>query len=339
MGVGRGELRRRSCTVHRMLVLQRRRFRRMLLTRVSILRVPQPDSSTVTTWMAAYGQGLQSRMKLSRSVAASCLIAVLLLVGCEAVSISTPPPTVITIAGATAMRPVLRELTAAFSARRPDTLFDLRGGGSTLGLEQVRSGAVTLGASTLLPPEDGEPSDGLLRYPIGLDGIAAVVHPNNEMTSLSLVQLRDIYAGDVLNWMQLGGRDGEILLVSREEGSGTRTNFERRVMVDTPVSLTAVVMPTGEDVVDYVSRHPEAIGYVSMAYLPATDAQDPPVHVVAVEGVLPTLADVTAQRYPIIQPLYLVSREAPGGRVREFIDFVLSPTGQAIVKKLHGPIR
>lgn len=237
------------------------------------------------------------------------------------------------------MRPVLRELTATFSARRPDTLFDLRGGGSTLGLEQARSGAVTLAASTLLPPEEGAPADGLQRFPIGLDGIALVVHPSNEVTGLSLVQLRDIYAGDVLNWMQLGGREAEILLVSREEGSGTRTNFERRVMGETPVSLTAVVMPTGEDVVDYVARHPEAIGYVSMAYIAGLDAEEPLVQVLAIEGVAPSAAEVAAQRYPIMQPLYLVSDVPPTGRVREFIDFVLSPTGQEIVTRFHAPIR
>lgn len=264
------------------------------------------------------------------------LAALLVLAGCEAVAVNTPQPTVITIAGATAMRPVLRDLTAAFSQRRPDTLFDLRGGGSTLGQEQALTAAVSLGASTLLAPEEDEPSDGLLRFPIGLDGIAVVVHPSNDLMGLSLVQLRDIYAGDVLNWMQLGGRDAEILLVSREEGSGSRINFEERVMGDVPVSLTAVVMPTGEDVVDYVSRHPEAIGYVSMAY---TQNADEFVRVVPVENELPTVASVREQRYALLQPLYLVSATQPGGRVQQFIDFVLSPTGQQIVARFHAPIR
>jgi len=268
------------------------------------------------------------------------LVALLLVAtACEAVSISTPEPTVITIAGATAMRPVLRELTAAFSVRRPDTLFDLRGGGSTLGEEQVRSGAVTLAATTLFPPEDGAPSDSLRRFPIGLDGIAIVVHAGNDIAGLSLVQLQDIYAGNVLNWMQLGGRDGEILPVSREEGSGTRVNFERRVMNEVPVSLTAVVMPTGEDVVDYVSRHPDAIGYVSMAYMPKPDDTAAQVRVLSVEDILPTVDDVRGQRYPLLQPLFLASNSAPVGRVQQFIDFALSPAGQEIVAKYHASVR
>lgn len=270
------------------------------------------------------------------------LALALVTAGCESVALSTPEPTVITIAGATAMRPVLRELTAAFSARYPDTLFDLRGGGSTLGEQQVLDGSVSLGASTRFPPEEGEPADGLQRFPIGLDGIALIVHQSNEVQALSLVQIHDIYAGDVLNWMQLGESEAEILLVSREEGSGTRTNFERRVMNETPVSLTAVVMPTGEDVVDYVSRHPQAIGYVSMAYLPTEEelaGGQASVHVVTVEGVAPTSTSVREQRYPLLQPLYLVSKSAPTGRIQQFIDFVLSPTGQEIVARYHAPVR
>lgn len=307
-------------------------------------RVPTHDDCAVLpilpfSLLFSFLSSLRSLRLRVRKFAVILIVIAPVLAGCEAVSISTPEPTVITIAGATAMRPVLRELTAAFSARRPDTLFDLRGGGSTLGQQQVRDRSVTLGATTLFPPDEGSPSDGLRRFPIGLDGIAIVVHASNEIAGLSLVQVQDIYAGDVLNWMQLGGRDGEILLVSREEGSGTRINFERRVMTDVPVSLTAVVMPTGEDVVDYVARHPDAIGYVSMAYLPTGDDADAPVRVVPVEGVAPTVGEVQAQRYPIIQPLFLASRSAPVGRVREFIDFVLSPTGQAIVGRFHAPIQ
>ena len=139
--------------------------------------------------------------------------------------------------------------------------------------------------------------------------------------------------------MQLGGRDGEILLVSREEGSGARINFERRVMNEVAVSLTAVVMPTGEDVVDYVSRHPEAIGYVSMAYAPDPEDAAAPVRVLSIEGVLPTADEVREQRYPLVQPLFLASQGVPTGRAQQFIDFVLSPTGQEIVAEHHAPVR
>jgi phosphate transport system substrate-binding protein len=277
------------------------------------------------------------------------LLLGLLLAGCEGITVSTPEPTTIVISGSTSMRPVLRALTDAFRRQHPDTLFDLRGGGSTLGEAQVRTGQTTLAASVLLSPRDpvtnAPVNDGLRRVPLGLDGLAIVVHPMNDVEALSLVQLRDLYAGNVLDWMQLGGDEGEVLLVSREEGSGSRANFEARVMGETPVSLTAVVMPTAGDVVAYVAQNPYAIGYVSYAYvrerLDGDTANDAVVgvRVLPVEGVLPTLDAIKEQRYQLVEPLYLISLPSPQGRLRQFLDYTVSPAGQAIVGRYHAPVR
>lgn len=278
----------------------------------------------------------------------AALLCCCLLAACEGFAISTPAPTTIVIAGSTTMRPVLGALTEAFARQRPDVLFDLRGGGSTLGEDQARARQVTLAASTLLPPRNdaGEPAnDGLRRVPIGLDGLAIIVHPTNPVQGLSLVQLSDLYAGKVLDWMQLGGDEGEVLLVSREEGSGARATFEARVMGDTGVSLTAVVMPTSADVVQYVAATPQAIGYLSRAYVRELLDADPDnnallgVRVLEVEGRLPTVENIKEQTYALIQPLYLITADAPQGRISQFIDFVVSPAGQQIVARYDAPIR
>ena len=282
----------------------------------------------------------------------ACCIA-LLLGACEGISVNTPEPTTIVIAGSTTMRPVLGALAEAFSRQCPDVLFDLRGGGSSLGEEQARAGQVDLGASTLLPPRNdaGEPAvDGLLRVPIGLDGLAVIVHSTNPVQGLSLIQLRDLFAGNVLDWVQLGGNEGEVLLVSREEGAGSRTNFEARVMGDEGVSLTAVVMPTSADVVAYVAATPQAIGYVSRAYVrqlidgtPETStpggSEQLGVRVLEVEGRLPTIEAVKEQTYALIQPLYLMTAGRPQGRISQFLDFAGSPAGQQIVARFDAPIR
>ena len=250
-----------------------------------------------------------------------------------------------------------------FSRQNPSVLFSIRGGGSTIGEEEVAQGAADIAISTLLPPQPADaatpaaaqsptPAADLVRTPVGINGLALVVHPSNAVNGLSLVQLRDIYAGRVLNWQALGSDNGEIQLVSREDGSGSRLLFEERVMSDERVSLTAVVMPSAADVAAYVARRPDAIGYVSRgavapwvedasaAEAGATpDASWPAVKVLRVEGQLPTVENLVAQRYPLTQPLYFVTRGAPGGQVRRFIDFVLSPAGQAIIGQYHAPIR
>lgn len=251
------------------------------------------------------------------------------------------------------MQPALFDLTAEYSRQHPYVRFDVRGGGSTIGEEWVRTRQAQLAASTLVVDDLAIPAraaDGarLVRIPIGIDGLAIVVHATNVITDLTVADLRAMYSGRVLDWSELGSESGEILLVSREDGSGSRILFERRVMGAEPVSLTAVVMPTSADVVAYVAQNPQAIGYVSRAYVAALPRGETAaaggapanrVRVVAVEGQLPTASNLRDQSYTLTQPLFLISRGEPQGQVRLFIDFVLSPTGQAIVERYHARIR
>lgn len=296
----------------------------------------------------------------TRWVITMLLVGMMTLAGCEGAAVATPTPVTITIAGSSAMAPVLRALTEEYTRLHPNIVFDLRGGGSTLGEEAIRAGRYDIAASTLLPPnpEAGRPAppgdERLLRTPIGLNGLAIIVHPSNSIEGLSLVQLRDIYSGRVLSWQALGGDASEIVLVSREDGAGGRILFEDRVMGDDRVSLTAVVMPSSEDVFEYVARNPAAIAYVSRAYvvdwIPGEENATPtesgatvetpaPVKVLALEGRWPTREAIAEQQYALTQPLYLITSRQPSGRVRQFIDFVLSPAGQAIVARYHAPIR
>lgn len=280
-------------------------------------------------------------------------VGVFLLAGCAQALVATPAPVNITLVGATAMQPVLFDLTAEYSRQHPHVRFEVRGGGSTVGEEWASNGQAQLAASTLVEGDtaaSGRAGRGvrLVRIPIGIDGLAIVVHPTNPVTDLTLADLRALYSGRLLDWSELGGESSEVLLVSREDGSGSRILFERRVMGAEPVSLTAVVMPTSADVVAYVARTPQAIGYVSRAYvtdaLPGAaergDASSPNrVRVVALEGQLPTLASLRDQSYALAQPLFLISRGEPQGQARLFIDFVLSPSGQAIVERYHARVR
>jgi phosphate transport system substrate-binding protein len=309
----------------------------------------------------------------SIGLAAGLLVAIVTLAACAQTAIITPTPTTITIAGSTAMRPVLELLTGEFSRQHPDTVFTIRGGGSTLGEQWAALGQVDLAASTIpdeleQPPKEASGSDAssaetaLVRTPIGLDGLSIIVHRTNPIPGLTLVQLRNLYSGRFLDWQDVGGEPGEVVLVSREDGSGSRLFFEERVMGTEQVSVTAVVMPTSRDVVEYVADHPQAIGYVTRAYVvdllpddstqtadltPSPNRQDGAptsetrldVKVVAVEGQLPELSTIEPQQYHLTRPLFLVSAGAPTGRVREFIDFVLSPQGQALVARYHIPVR
>lgn len=292
----------------------------------------------------------QRCFRFQTALTIGCLLVVS-IAGCAQVTIATPTPINLTIAGATAMQPVLYELTTEFTRQHPNVRFDLRGGGSTLGEERLLAGQIDLAASTLPPPDTSNgPAAGnarLVRIPIGLDGLAVVIHPSNTTPALTMTQLRDLYNGKIIDWAEVGDTGGEVLLVSREGGSGSRVLFERRVMGDEAVSLTAVVMPTSADVVAFVARNPQAIGYVSRAFVLPWLADQPPaatppadrVRVLPLEGRTPSVTNVSDQSYTLTQPLFLISRGEPQGQVKAFIDFVLSPAGQTIVRRYHAAVR
>jgi len=283
--------------------------------------------------------------------AALLVLLALLTAACSQAAVATPRPVTIQISGATSMALALQELAGEFTRQHPNVLITLGGGGSALGETRAAEERVTLGASTLMVDGDDAKDQAateappLVRIPIGIDGVAIVVHSSNPVTGLTLQQLQDIYSGRILDWQEVGGDPGEILLISREDGSGTRSLFESRVMGETAVSLTAVVMPTSKDVAEYAAQNPFAIGYVSSAYLSAAATASPEaapasaIRALAIGGALPTDAAVKSQEYPIIQPLFLVSQGEPRGWARQFVDFALSPAGQAIVDRYHVRVR
>ncbi len=284
-----------------------------------------------------------------------CLCA-LLLVACQPFEGATAEPTVIRITGVSAMQPALYALTAAFHQRHPQVQFDLTGGGSLVGEERVLAGQAELAASILvsstvsITAAQPRRTSSFTRTPIGLDGLAVIVHQQNPVEDLTLAQLQALYSGRLLNWEEVGGQVAEVLLTTREESSGSQQLFVERIMGEERISLTAIVLPTDADVIDFVAANANAIGYVSRAYVvaaldqadPATPTgpdATPPIHLLALEGHQPTLQSIQDQSYPLIQPLYLVSRMRPKGWLQQFIDFTLSPAGQAIIARYHARVR
>lgn len=255
-----------------------------------------------------------------------------LLPGCTTGERATPTPSVLRIAGATSLQPALEALAVAYEADHPQILVEVRGGGTAVAKQFLQRRQADLAAVSWRAPNETE--DGQWQaVPIARDGIAIIVHPGNPITNLTFLQLRAIYRGEILDWGAVGGAGGVPLVTSREEGSGTRAGFEAMVMGGEEVTLNAVVLPTSKAVVDYVAAHRNAIGYVSTGGL--TDR----VRVVAVEETLPTLETLQAGAYPLGRVLYLYAPRSPSPAAKSFIDFALSPSGQAIVARSLAPIR
>ncbi|HET7087504.1 MAG TPA: phosphate ABC transporter substrate-binding protein [Anaerolineae bacterium] len=250
---------------------------------------------------------------------ASLLIA---LVACAESPRITPTPATITLATSSTLSALIDDLADEYQAERPWITIQMESLDSEAALDLLGSGAVDLAFVSWLPP-DLDP--GVWNSPLAYDAVAVIVHPANPVTGLSLAQLRDIFQGRVLDWSLYGWTTENVIVVSREDGSGTRTAFEAFVLEGKPVTPGAIVQPDGDAAVDYVARTPGAIGYVSRGRV------TPAVKPIAIEGVEPDPSNAANNSYPIGRLLYVVAGSEPKGAVRDFVAWLFSPEGQQAI--------
>ena len=229
--------------------------------------------------------------------------------------------------------PLIRNLTTAYSRMNPSITFELiTGDYETVVQEVMRDESAYLISNHL------DQNSPLWAAPLGQDGIAVIVHPDNAVTDLTTAQLRQVYQGWIDQWGDVGGRGGEIIVVSREGGSGTRAEFESLIMGARRTTPIAQIAPSSEAMVLSVARDPAAIGYVSMSYL------DDRVRALTLDGAAPTLANVYDNLYPLRTILYISGQHEPSAddelemHYRAFIGWVQSPEGQALVEQGYAPL-
>jgi phosphate transport system substrate-binding protein len=235
------------------------------------------------------------------------------------------------IAGSSTVQPLAEMLAAAFMAQNAGVVIDVQGGGSSIGVNSVGEGTVDIGtASRTLKSTESTEFPELQVFTIGHDGIAIVTHPGTSLPSLSIEQVRDIFAGEITNYSAVGGPDETIILVSRDGGSGSRWIFEEMVMdygQEKSISRQALQQQSNGQVRTTVAATPNAIGYLSFGYL------DGSIKPVAIDGVEPSTKNVQAGKYAIVRPLNMLTNGTPNAPSQAFLDFVSSQEGQSIVAK------
>ena len=168
---------------------------------------------------------------------------------------------------------------------------------------------------------------GLNRIVVARDGLAVIVHPSNPVRGLKLEEVRMIFEGAIADWSYLGGPRRAVTVVTREEGSGTRGAFQELVMGKVRISRRAIVEDSNGTVREIVSGDQNAIGYISLGLVTGR------VRALDLDGVAPSEAAIAAGRYRLVRPFLFVTKGAPGGLGRDFIDFVLSAEGQELIRK------
>ena len=266
-------------------------------------------------------------MKLSRVrfllPALLLVVALLVLAGCGAGTSGT-----ISEAGSTTVQPLAEKLAQTFGQSNPDVGVSVAGGGSSVGVKACNDGTVDIGAISRELKQD-EPQ--LVKHLLAQDGISIVTSPGNPVTGLTTAQVRGIYGGTIANWNEVGGPNHSITVVAREEGSGTREAFEEMVMEKPEPAARiidkAILLPSNGAIKTTVSGDSYAIGFISFGYVDST------VRALAIDGVEASEENAKNGDYPIVRPLYFLTKDDPTGSVKDFIDFCLGPEGQAIVSE------
>ena len=234
----------------------------------------------------------------------------------------------VSLAGSTTVQPLAEKLAEAFKAANPNVEIDVAGGGSSVGVKSAGEGAADIGmASREVKQSELDTYTNLNIVAIAYDGIAVGVNPDVAVDDLTIEQVRDIFAGAVTNWSEVGGADEMIVVVAREEGSGTRGAFEEMVMgkEGPQITDTAILLPSNGAVRTTVSTTPNAVGFLSFGYL------DGSVKALSIDGAAATEANAANGSYPVVRPLNMMTDGAPEGAAAAFLDYIIGDAGQAVV--------
>ena len=210
----------------------------------------------------------------------------------------------ITISGSTSVGPLMEKESERFEQLNPQVNVQINQLGSSAGIKDA------------------------------INGTAIITSKDNKIDSLKLSQIRDIYTGKIRNWKDVGGKDSEIVVVSREEGSGTRDVFQKIVGYTSEELINNAIIGDGSgNIKTTVAGNNHAIGFISFEYL------DDSVNKVKIDGIEPNAENVKYNKYKLARTFLLVYKEEylkENGN--KLIDFVLSEEGQNIVEE-NGLIR
>lgn len=259
-------------------------------------------------------------MKKTIALLLTGILGLSLFTGCSKTTES------VTTDGSTSMEKVIGSLGEAFRNDTDITVtYNPTGSGS--GIKAVQEGRCDIGLSSRELKAE-EKAAGLTATVLAYDGIAIIVHPDNPISDLDTETIAAIFTGEITDWAELSGTAGEIVLIGREAGSGTRDGFESITGTADACKYRQELTSTG-DVITAVSQNPAAIGYASVASVKDT------VKALTVSGVAPTEAAIKDGSYAVQRPFVLVTKTDTqlSESAQRFFDYITSAAANEIISK------
>lgn len=226
--------------------------------------------------------------------------------------------------GSTSMNSVIEALTEGFAEVAPNVTISYDPTGSGAGITGAVEQTLDIGLASRGLHDD---ETGVTATTVALDGIAIVVNNESAVSDLTVDQLAQIFTKEVTNWSEVGGEDGEIVVIGREAGSGTRDGFESIVGVEDACQYDQELTATGA-VISAVASNPLAIGYASLSAVGDT------VKTLTVGGVECSEATVLDGTYEVQRPFNFITNDSveQSDAVKAFIEFATSEDAAELIR-------
>ncbi|MDF3818561.1 phosphate ABC transporter substrate-binding protein [Leptospira sp. 96542] len=256
------------------------------------------------------------------------------------------------VAGSETMNSMMRYLGSEYEKSHSAISVSVDGGGSESGIDRLRKGEIDMAVSSrdLNQSEfdDLKKTGNLEKVRIAYDGVALVVNPKNSVTKLNLEQTSAIFSGKIKNWKELGGENQPILVVIRNDKSGTQDYFVNHILRKKDLGAkefelsksnvfiaTAKVVKDNSEMANFIQENPSAIGYMGMGSAIvdnkdkiktldyARNAKD--------EFVTPSIRNVYDRKYKLARELFMIYKTDQGDKIDAFVSFLTSEEGQKAV--------
>ena len=231
----------------------------------------------------------------------------------------------VTISGSTSVGPLAEKLAMKYEEEN-DVKIEVNQIGSSAGITNAINGVSQIGMSSRDLKQEEKDSN-LQELIIAYDGIVVVAHPSNPVKDLTMEQVKQIFTGEVTNWKEVGGEDMEIVVVSREDGSGSRDAFQEIVGYESGQLIKNAIVASGNgNIKTTVAMNKHAIGFISFEYI------DESISPMAINGVAAKAENVLAGTYELSRPFLFVHKEDVPEAAKQFMEFILTPEGQKVVE-------
>lgn len=281
---------------------------------------------------------MKRTMKKAMSILAASAVLALTLAGCGGTDTNTTENTentetaslsgTVATNGSASMEGVIGNLKEQFEADNSGVSVSYDATGSSAGIEAVTNGTADIGLSSRALKEEEEAA-GLTGTTVALDGIAIIVNADSQVADLTVEQIAQIFTGEITNWSEVGGADGEIACIGREAGSGTRDGFESITETEDLCKLSQELTTTGA-VIEAVKGNPNAIGYASLS---AVEGQEG-IKTLTVGGVACSEETILDGTYEIQRPFVLVTKNDTqlSEAAQAFFDYATSTAASDLIR-------